>query len=508
MTRQPSPSLPRRVRPVVGTISTWVGIGLIGVICVYLGLVSWLTEAFRRWLGTTETGLYSHPILVVLGAMMLVSLAAATVIRIPLRLSRAGAWASHLGVLVLAGGSAWYVFAKVGGHTATFWTPAGWTPIRWMYLKDTYAVYLWSEGRDDAVETILPIHLAVSDQPQALDVPLAGAGRGAAIRAVGYHPQVRITEETWRNNSPAEAPAVTLELGQGRHAAQITLSQGQRPRAFLRMEEYLLYYHSSPPPDAIARLRELAAAAQDKGRTFTPVVISGAKAPLQCMALGPDGPTWKGELPAGQLVAVPLGRRSLALRLIRTLSHAARHYQIAPVHPSVTPKPGGSVLRAVHVKVSSGSGSRMLWVPYDECQVSTDPVVVDLGGGRKVRLRFSRVRKPLPGTVQMHTAEYLTHPGMRSPRDYRSEVSIAAGGTTRDEVLNLNNPIMVGPYQLIQSNWQFFQAQSTEASHIFLEVRNRPGLWLIWVGCWLICLGFLYAFYVKPLLVRHRRARP
>lgn len=500
----------RRIVPLIGRIVTWVGVALLGAICIYLGMVSWATEDFRRWLGTTEAGLYSHPILVVLGAAAMACLVAATVLRVPLRWSRAGAWCSHLGVVVLAAGSAWYAFAKVGGHTATFWTPDGWTPLGRIYLKDTYAVYLWPAPGSDAVETILPIRPAASEQVQPLNVPLAGTGRGADLRVVEYNPRVQITDETWQNDSPVEAPGVTLEVGQGRHAAAITLCQGQTPRAFLRMTDYLLYYHPDPPPAAIQRLRKLASAAREKRTALTPVVISGTKAPLTCVALGPKGPTWEGTLPAGQPVGVPLGHRNrtLALRLVGTLSHGVRRYRIDPVDPSAGRTPRGPVLRAVRVKVSTGEGFRMLWVPYDECQVSTDPVVVDLGRGKKIRLKFSRVRRDLPGTVHMHSAEFLTHPGMRSPKDYRSDVTITAGGAARDEVLSLNNPVMVGQFQLIQSNWQFFPADRTEASHIFLEVRNRPGLWVIWTGCALMCLGFLYAFYVKPLLVRHRRARP
>jgi len=499
MTPRPPNSTLRRIARIAG--STWIGVGLIGAIFLYLGVVSVRTDDFRRLLGTTEAGLYSHPILLTLAALMLVSLTVATVVRVPRRWSHAGAWCSHLGVAVLAAGSIWYGCAKVGGHAATFWTPAGWTPIRDLYLKDSFAVSVRAKPTGEAVETVLPVDPAGVDRVQPMRVPLAGAGDGADLQVIEYAPRVRITDEAWRNDSLVEAPAVTLELGRGHSAGEITLSQGPRPKSFLRMGEYLLYYHADPPPADLARLRKLAAAAEAKGEAFTPVVISGAAAPLKCTVLGPDGPTWEHAMPVGQLLSVPLARRPLALRLMRTLSHAIRHYRIERVTDE-TQGVSGSIVRGALVSVP---GARTVWLPFDECSVYLDPTVVELGSGRKLLLKFSRVRVPLAGSAEMHTAEYLTYPGTRIPKDYRSEVTITSGGSARSEVLCLNNPVMVGPLQLIQSNWQFLPG-GRETSHIFLEVRNRPGLWLIWVGCILICVGFPYAFYVKPLLIARRRA--
>ena len=494
--------MPRRIARVAG--STWIGVGLIGAIFVYLCAVSVFTDDFRRLLGTTEAGLYSHPILLTLAALMLVSLAVATVVRVPRRWPHAGAWCSHLGVGVLAAGSIWYGCAKVGGHTATFWTPAGWTPIRDLYPKDSYVVSVRADASGEAVQNVLPVDPATIDEVQPMRVPLAGAGDGADLHVIEYCPRVRIADEAWRNDLPVEAPAVTIELGRGHNAAEITLCQGARPKSFLRMGDYLLYYHADPPPPVLARLRALAAAAKAKDRAFTPVVISGAAGPLKCPVLGPDGPTWEHAMPGGPLLSVPLARRHLALRLMRTLSHAVRHYRIERVTDK-TKQDSRSIIPGVLVSVPGAGGARTVWLPYDECNVFLDPAVVELASGRKIQLKFSRVRVPLPGTVEMHTAKYLTHPGTRIPKDYRSKVTIMSGGSARSEVLCLNNPVMVGPLQLIQSNWQFLPG-GTEASHIFLEVRNRPGLWLIWAGCILICAGFPYAFYVKPLLRRRRRA--
>ena len=113
--------------------------------------------------------------------------------------------------------------------------------------------------------------------------------------------------------------------------------------------------------------------------------------------------------------------------------------------------------------------------------------------------------KPLPGALQVEKAEYLTYPGSAVPKDFRCEVLVAAGGTARRETLSLNNPIRLGPYQIGQGSW----LPTPEApTRIVFIVASRPGLPIIWFGLTMVSLGFPYAFYVKPILLRRRRGKP
>jgi hypothetical protein len=170
------------------------------------------------------------------------------------------------------------------------------------------------------------------------------------------------------------------------------------------------------------------------------------------------------------------------------------------------PEPGQESVPAVEIEMTIGKQKRTLYVPFDQFDVNMDPLVVplDADGKRTLRLSFSARRVPLGDHVQFHSAEFLTHPGTHVPKDYRTDLTVGKGSAGRDETLSLNHPVQVGPYQLSQNNWSFFR-DGRSPSHVFLTVGSRPGLWLIWLGCWMICLGFPYAFYVKPLLRRARR---
>jgi hypothetical protein len=43
-----------------------------------------------------------------------------------------------------------------------------------------------------------------------------------------------------------------------------------------------------------------------------------------------------------------------------------------------------------------------------------------------------------------------------------------------------------------------------DVQQIVFGVASRPGTWLVYLGMILIGLGFPWAFYVKPLLLRPR----
>jgi hypothetical protein len=140
-------------------------------------------------------------------------------------------------------------------------------------------------------------------------------------------------------------------------------------------------------------------------------------------------------------------------------------------------------------------------VPFAAYEHLAPPQMIDLPGNRAVWLTFSRERIALPATLHVRRAEYQTYPASGIPKDYRCEVQIVSGGVRRSETLSLNNPVHVGAFQFSQGSWA---ADPHDPTQIFLIAATRPGLWAIWTGCILICLGFPIAFYVKPLLMRGR----
>ena len=505
MTAQPgqSFSIRRLLRP-LGNTFIWIGVGLILLISIYLSIVSVATATAMRVLGTTDSGLYGHPILLALTAAAMGSLVVSSLLRVPLRVAHAGAWISHLGLIVLAVGSIWYARRKVEGMATAIWTPAGWTETKDIHVEDTFALYVALADADVAAETVVPVDLAHRRKMQALNVSLRGAGEGVDARVVAYHPHVELHDEVVRNDAPRPAPAILLRGMASRQDRWLALLRSGGHRAHHRGEGYLLYYQPVKSPEQVDRLRAVARDPAAGGRGLTGVLITGRRVPYACEVVAATGVVWTGQLDDRQMLLVPLdpgvGQRHLGLRLQGSFTHARIHNR---AEPCAHQHAGGPAIAGASVVIHAGGTPQTVTVPFDEYDFQFDPVLVKLSDGRVLRLKFTRLRIPLPATVRTLEAEYKVHPGTHIPKDYRCELEVGSSGGRRTR-LNLNNPVTVGAYQLSQGSWAPRDRQD-QPSHIFYGVGSRPGLWLIWIGCTLICAGFPYAFYVKPLLLRRRR---
>ena len=83
---------------------------------------------------------------------------------------------------------------------------------------------------------------------------------------------------------------------------------------------------------------------------------------------------------------------------------------------------------------------------------------------------------------------------------------------TRD--VSVNNPQEEDGFWFFQSQWDppdqaRFQGDvaSMGLNYTVLGVGNRHGVWIQLAGGTLMVLGMLYAFYVKPVLIRRRQDR-
>jgi hypothetical protein len=107
---------------------------------------------------------------------------------------------------------------------------------------------------------------------------------------------------------------------------------------------------------------------------------------------------------------------------------------------------------------------------------------------------------PLPAAVQIIRAEYISQPYSSMPKDYVCDVLVTWPDGTEDRgTISLNHPLKLGTYQLSQSAWQ---PSGERPMTIILGVRSRPGLPMVWGGMGLILAGMLFAFHVKPGLLR------
>ncbi|MFO0972906.1 MAG: cytochrome c biogenesis protein CcsA [Phycisphaerae bacterium] len=94
--------------------SLWLCIFLLAAIILYSSVGS-AVPPFRQSFELTEFAYFSHPLFVALVTLFCISLTVVTVVRIPLRVMNLGVLATHLGLLLLCGGSLLYFGRKIEG---------------------------------------------------------------------------------------------------------------------------------------------------------------------------------------------------------------------------------------------------------------------------------------------------------------------------------------------------------------------------------------------------------
>jgi hypothetical protein len=494
-------------RRLIRRAGTWLGVALIGLLCVYLSLASTAPASVARALGVDPADVY-HP--AVLGppcVLLCLTLAAVSVLCIPFRLRHAGAWCSHVGVLVLAIGSLGYAVFRRSGDCAAIRTRAGWTPIRHVYLTRTFAAYVTAPNEPTPAETpLVGLDARGAAGVQQIDVPIAVPAEGVTVRATGFLGRARVSAE-WRDVSPNRIPAVQFRITDGPDAAVALLSPSLPEFNQLPARGYAMVYRAGIGPTQLQRM--IAPADPNAGPGMPhdlALMLTGPEIPPTLAVVRPDGTRWHGRMEVGKVLDVPLAGRTVQIEPMRFFQHAARVYEATADEPAGAAedpgRPAGAVLK---MQVRVGDWQRTTYVPFTAYEHLSPAQLMDLPDGRVVWLGFSRRRTPLPATVRITDAEYETYPASGIPKNYRCGVEVVSGGISRSETLSLNQPVQVGPFQLSQGSWE--PPGARHPSRIFLVAASRPGLLVIWLGCILAALGFPIAFYVKPLL-RPGRAQP
>ncbi len=120
------------------------------------------------------------------------------------------------------------------------------------------------------------------------------------------------------------------------------------------------------------------------------------------------------------------------------------------------------------------------------------------GSAETYELVYSRYPRDLGVTLAPQKLAVNFFPGRRSVESWRSWFSIEHDGGGREVgTVYTNQTCNVGAWTLFQSG-----AAEDHWSYTVLGVGNRRGIWPMLLGCTMITLGCLWAFYVKPALKR------
>ncbi|MBM4112929.1 MAG: hypothetical protein FJ253_06075, partial [Phycisphaerae bacterium] len=184
----------------------------------------------------------------------------------------------------------------------------------------------------------------------------------------------------------------------------------------------------------------------------------------------------------------------------------------------------------------SAPGAAPKWIPFhpfvfDSAQeklrrTEFRPTQFRLEDGTTAEVIFGRRREPLPTEIALDTFVLTSHIGgftgeTASIRDYTSVLrfrdpgasSPHGGGWSESTPVSVNEPVEHGGYWYFQAKWDppdDARAQGERASrglnYTILGVGNRQGVVVQLAGVVLAVIGMLYAFYVKPVIKRRRRA--
>lgn len=239
-------------------------------------------------------------------------------------------------------------------------------------------------------------------------------------------------------------------------------------------------------------------------------------------------------------------------------AHAEPIERPAPVEPGQQDRSlvgtRDKAMLAVEVGLKDSDWKRIVWLPftrYLSLDASTERVV-RLPDGRDLRLAFGRLQHPLghplrPFRISLVNFEMIAYDHRGAPRDYQSLIRVEPGAPGEfapyEHITKLNAPLRapfmwsgsrnwlanagltvaagLSPFQfkLSQAGWDAEGWKRTQAladqkliprpyaQFTILGVGNNPGIHIIALGAVLMAVGIPWAFYIKPWLLRRRKAQ-
>jgi hypothetical protein len=182
------------------------------------------------------------------------------------------------------------------------------------------------------------------------------------------------------------------------------------------------------------------------------------------------------------------------------------------------------MFQVVTINVRRGEWNQLLHVPFTlwPDQMEWQPAAVTVPGiADPVRFQLANTRRSFPARVRLDDFVLVPYAGdfteTSMMRDFKSKLTVdPLGGEPGGATVSLNYPHYFdvprpGPVGslLPDESWLLFQSQWDPEDQAFtvLGVANRPGILTMTVGCVMITLGLIWAFYVKPVIINRRKAQ-
>lgn len=173
------------------------------------------------------------------------------------------------------------------------------------------------------------------------------------------------------------------------------------------------------------------------------------------------------------------------------------------------------IAQVVTARVRCGDWSQIVNLPYVSFAMEpgagwNEARPIDLPGTTsKLQIGLGNTRRTLPAKLTLEKFELVNYPGGTINenlfRDFKSTLKIVSNATGKEQVgmAHMNSPIYFAG-----GDWLFFQAAfNKEDMSTVMGIGNRPGVRVMTFGCVLMTIGLMWAFYLKPVIIRKRKEK-
>lgn len=203
---------------------------------------------------------------------------------------------------------------------------------------------------------------------------------------------------------------------------------------------------------------------------------------------------------------------------------AQRKPFIVPRH--ARQRDAGESFSMIRLEVDTGRETQTQWIHFHPYALPGPeysyggrfpfaPSTFRAADGSMIEVMFSRERRRLPNPVALEAFTLDTHVGgytgqALTIRNYVSELRFLEGSDwTEPTSIAVNAPTENAGFWYFQSTWDkpANDHPTGGMNYTGLGVGNRNGVYAQLIGCCLMVAGMIFAFYVKPVLIRKRYER-
>ncbi len=367
-----------------------------------------------------------------------------------------------------------------------------------------------SEAEKDAMLEPLAgsheLYVEVKNPPVIRTMPIV-AGQQIEIDGTPYRLTVKETRANWPLMTPgfegAASPMASVDVTNGALSYNRTVIQ-RFPQLSQDIDEKGVRHREGPyDPNLVLRYRSAA------GGWVS--ILGGPKMATTVGVFDPSGNVERTDVRPGQELRMSMLGAAVTFTLSEQFERAERIEMpiIEPIEqrrPSLAPR-GASAIRLKFTGTGSLSGrTETRWCIFSQYpDVDVRPLHLSFpGSDEEWEVVYSRAPRELGAELVPGKLSVEFFPGRQSVESWRSDFLVrpSRDGAPRPVAVYTNQTCTVGEWTLFQSG-----AAGDHWSYTIIGIGNRRGIWTMLLGCGLVTVGCLFAFYIKPIIRRRDERR-